>query len=297
MKLTFRRPALDDIPLLRSYFAKQQKNTDDYTLCGLLMWTDYFNYEMAEAEDTLIIRGRDIYDLKKKAYLMPLGAHEEEAVKAIVESENSDAVFFPAGEKDALKLQEKYGMEITYLPEWSDYTYDAQDLAYLKGKRFQKKRNLLNQFEKSYPGYVYKKAEPSDIHAILSAFEEMKKDDDKSSELSMYEESQVENVLKHFEEYKLEGGFISYQGQIIAFTFGEIYQNVLYSSIEKANKDFKGVYQAINAYFVRRLLEEKKPFAFVNRGEDVGDEGLRQAKMSYNPLRIEKKYLAKVKKA
>ncbi|MFZ5427949.1 MAG: phosphatidylglycerol lysyltransferase domain-containing protein, partial [Thermodesulfobacteriota bacterium] len=44
---------------------------------------------------------------------------------------------------------------------------------------------------------------------------------------------------------------------------------------------FKGVYQAINQMFLASL---DKPYTLVNREQDLGDEGLRKAKISYNPL-------------
>ena len=57
--------------------------------------------------------------------------------------------------------------------------------------------------------------------------------------------------------------------------------------IEKANTEFKGIYQAINNY---AAVNQLKTYAFVNREEDLGHAGLRKAKLSYNPVRLEEKY-------
>ena len=49
---------------------------------------------------------------------------------------------------------------------------------------------------------------------------------------------------------------------------------------EKGFTRYPGVYQAINAIFLERTATS---FAWVNREEDLGDPGMREAKMSYHP--------------
>ena len=58
---------------------------------------------------------------------------------------------------------------------------------------------------------------------------------------------------------------------------------------EKAvvGENSRGVYQYINQAFASILPEKYKT---INREQDLGDPGLRQAKMSYNPLDFIKKY-------
>lgn len=56
--------------------------------------------------------------------------------------------------------------------------------------------------------------------------------------------------------------------------------------IEKALTEYEGVYPMINQQFVQR---ETEGFLYVNREEDTGDEGLRQAKLSYHPAFLEEK--------
>jgi hypothetical protein len=56
---------------------------------------------------------------------------------------------------------------------------------------------------------------------------------------------------------------------------------------EKGDTRYKGIYQAINKHF---LAAQEDRFAYVNREQDLGDEGLRKAKLSYNPVLLLKKY-------
>nr|WP_235619797.1 phosphatidylglycerol lysyltransferase domain-containing protein [Treponema sp. OMZ 838] len=56
---------------------------------------------------------------------------------------------------------------------------------------------------------------------------------------------------------------------------------------EKARTDFRGSYQYINYAFAQSLPEH---VVYINREQDLGDEGLRHAKMSYKPEGFVKKY-------
>jgi len=58
---------------------------------------------------------------------------------------------------------------------------------------------------------------------------------------------------------------------------------------EKALDRYKGIYQFMNKSFAGAL---PRFFAYINREQDLGDEGLRQAKMTYRPAGFVKKYSA-----
>jgi hypothetical protein len=55
---------------------------------------------------------------------------------------------------------------------------------------------------------------------------------------------------------------------------------------EKGMGSYKGVYQAMNQQF----LATQTGFTLVNREQDLGNEGLRKAKLSYNPVAFVRKY-------
>lgn len=62
--------------------------------------------------------------------------------------------------------------------------------------------------------------------------------------------------------------------------------------MEKALYDVEGAYNIINREMARNVCAG---FPLINREDDVGDEGLRAAKLSYHPAIIEPKYLAALK--
>ena len=65
-------------------------------------------------------------------------------------------------------------------------------------------------------------------------------------------------------------------------------ENMAVIHIEKANPEFNGLYQYINHEF---LMEEFPDVTWVNREDDMGIDGLREAKMSYDPADFARKYL------
>ena len=74
-----------------------------------------------------------------------------------------------------------------------------------------------------------------------------------------------------------------------AFTIGSYNERekMVVVSIEKGNFEIPGIYQMINQQFLLNSYEEAE---LVNREDDMGIEGLRQAKESYNPIGYARKY-------
>lgn len=78
-------------------------------------------------------------------------------------------------------------------------------------------------------------------------------------------------------------------GSLEAFTIGSYnpLEQMAVIHIEKANPEIKGLYQFINQQF---LIHEFPDAVLVNREDDLGDPGLRQAKLSYCPIDFARKY-------
>ena len=82
--------------------------------------------------------------------------------------------------------------------------------------------------------------------------------------------------------------------RVVAFTIGEKLNSDTYDThIEKAFSGIKGAYQTINQQFAKFIQQKHPEIIFVNREEDIGRAGLRKAKLSYHPVRMEEKYWGK----
>ena len=98
----------------------------------------------------------------------------------------------------------------------------------------------------------------------------------------------IRKALKDYFKVGFEGGILTIQGEIVAFTFGErLNNNTFCTHVEKAYGNVRGAYQMINREFARQL---KDRYEFINREDDAGVENLRKAKTSYHPEHLVKKY-------
>ncbi|MCL1889142.1 MAG: phosphatidylglycerol lysyltransferase domain-containing protein [Desulfovibrionaceae bacterium] len=172
--------------------------------------------------------------------------------------------------------------------QW-DYQYNARELATLSGNRFHKKKNLVNQFVKLYP-FRYLPMTENSLEEVLDLQKKwLLRLEEKSPALEA-EDLAVRRVLELWESIPgITGGLIRIRDEAVAYTVGEeTSPGILSVHFEKGLPGFKGVYQAINHYFSREALATGK-FHLINRGQDLDDPGLRQAKESYNPVEYVKK--------
>lgn len=169
-----------------------------------------------------------------------------------------------------------------------DYVYSVPELVELNGNKFQKKKNLLHQFEKSNI-FEYTPMQADCVEEVLDMQAEWHGWQEHPSEALVAENQAISRVLKNFDRLgNLVGGTIRIGGKVVAYTVGEsLNKDTMVIHFEKGDTRFKGIYQAINKHF---LEAQEDRFALVNREQDLGDEGLRKAKLSYNPVQFMQKY-------
>jgi hypothetical protein len=163
-----------------------------------------------------------------------------------------------------------------------DYLYMAESLIRLSGRKLHSKRNQLNQFLRKYQ-WTYQAMDPEVVAECLELktpwFDLEEPNDENEAML---------RLLRNFASLGLSGGVLRINGRIQALTVGErLNRETALIHIEKANTDFDGIYAAINQQFVSRQWSH---LTYINREEDLGIEGLRQVKTSYQPLRLVEKY-------
>lgn len=173
-----------------------------------------------------------------------------------------------------------------------DYLYAVSELVGLSGSKFHRKKNLLNKFKKRYP-FLYHDITPSHIHTVLAMQEEWCVwRDCESTEMLAAENRCIRRVLEAWEDLSgIKGAIISVDDRPAAFTVAEVFrEDSLLIHFEKGLHDYSGIYQAINQMF----LEHNNSYSLVNREQDLGDEGLRQAKLSYNPTGFVRKFRVRI---
>lgn len=173
-----------------------------------------------------------------------------------------------------------------------DYVYAIDDLAELKGKKYQKKRNHVNRFRTEHPDY---RVQPlcdellEDVKALVNGWYESRLAQDPTADFLM-ERRALEKALRDYEKLGLETLVLLDGGQVLAVTMGSfLAENTLDVHFEKAREDVDGAYAAINCEFARYLREKYPQLQFLNREEDMGIPGLRKAKESYLPHHLTEK--------
>ena len=173
-----------------------------------------------------------------------------------------------------------------------DYIYDINDLADLKGRKFQKKRNHLNRFWQTHPQcrFVPLCPENSSIAAgLVEKWYALRAVSDPHGDYLM-EQAAIKKALRDFEALQLEGLLLMDGDTPLAMTIGSrLSEDTFDIHFEKALDIADGSYAAINQGFARYLREKYPAVQWLNREEDMGLEGLRKAKLSYCPHHMAEK--------
>ena len=290
--LDFKPLALSSRKDYSTYFCDAQERASDYSFINLWGWHEERSYEIAFCEDLYWIRLT-----KSEPYEMwaPIGDWSSKNWEHILKKLFPEGAFFSrVPEKLTQLLIEKLGDMIEVNEERSEweYIYSVNELVDLSGNRFHRKKNLLAQFMKYYPAYEEINYENIDKIMDFQCEWCSLKDCDKFHSL-MAENNAIKRVLSDWEDLPgIMGGVLKIDGKLVAYTIAEDLGNgTIIIHFEKGLESYKGVYQGINQIFLKNI----SGFMFVNREQDMGLEGLRQAKQTYNPIGFIKKYLVKWK--
>lgn len=283
--IAFKPITISDKSLLTPYLLNARERDCDFSFANLCSWHFMTESSYAFIDQQLVIRF--LHPEGYHEYFMPMGQGNVVSVIGQLE-ECARMEQAPLCLRGSLPgMQEKLEQSCPTLFEYStdrdyfDYIYLRQDLAELKGKHYQPKRNHVNKFNKEYQS-VYEPLTPDVVPECLQFESEWcMKHGYIENENIKNERRALTFALHHFEELHLCGAIIRINGKMVAFTFGAPITNDTFGvHYEKADISIDGVYSAINQYFASHLPEQ---YVYLNREEDLGIPGLRQAKLSYHP--------------
>lgn len=289
MALKFKAICLDGQALYHRRLAECSQITSDYSFINLWGWAEEYGLEWAWDDDLVWLRQTrpdvlywaPIGPWEKIDWLCRLEQYGDRPLRLIRVPEKLIQLW-----QDSLKGRI---IAISESREYWDYLYAASDLIGLEGNRYHKKKNLLNQFKKKYD-YTYLPFNATLIdHALAMQEDWCMWRDCESSEALAAENRVISRVFKAWGKLQgMKGGSLYVKGEMVAYTVAESLPNdTLLIHFEKGNSAFKGVYQAISQIF----LENQSPLVrWVNREQDLGDAGLRKAKLSYHPVDFLRKY-------
>ncbi len=256
----------------------------DYTFTNLWGWVDLYGLEWRFEHDLCWIR-RTRHDNGNDAlYWAPVG--DWRAVNwAELPEVRSGACWERVPEDLSRLLEERLPGRVTVEEtrgQW-EYLYTVQALSTLSGNRLHRKKNHVNAFLKAY-GEDYRPLDASARQEALILLEDWCRWKDCNGSAMLMAESRVtRRVLEQWDRLPgLVGGALYVDDRMAAFSVGEpLDEKTLVVHFEKGRPEFRGVYQAMNHAFVNHAAQG---FELVDREQDAGEEGLRQAKSSYCPV-------------
>lgn len=297
MSLEFKKIEIGDVKIMTPYYSMRKNITCDSVFLESFVWKDFYNVRYAVWEDKAILW---LMEYNGRCFsAMPL-CREEDLPGAFhaIEQYFNEELDYPL----VINLADEYAVEYLKLPENQyfveeqvdarDYLYTGESLRTLSGKKLHKKKNHLNAFMRRYEGrYEYRALCCSDSHYVWQFLDHWR--EQKGEDVEEHLDSEVKgihDILKNCSDLNIRMGGVFIDGRLEAFTMGSYnpVENMAVIHIEKANAEINGLYQFINRQF---LAEEFPEVEWVNREDDLGIEGLRKAKMSYNPVDFARKYL------
>jgi hypothetical protein len=304
------RITLEDRELLESYLDGFDYKTSGLSYTSLFMWREINVVSWEKIGDYLCVAGADNLDPSDDNPFMfpPLtctGTYDSDSLRStILEAKRR---FEEKGMTFVMKLVPFHMLDIFIkaLPDGLcfeadrpnfDYLYDTKDLIELKGRAFHSKKNHLNFFKANYE-YEYDRMTPDmadDAMDFIHEFNERKSPEDPiERNLLRFEAEAMYNAFKNLDTVGYLSGVIRIEGKIEAISIGgRLGTKTVTVHVEKANTDYRGLYQAINNEFCKHMAYNVKR---INREEDMVIPGMRKAKLSYNPVKFIEKYTISIK--
>lgn len=283
----FKPLELRDKDLINKYFSKSNYINAEKNFSNLFMWRKCYNYEFCEINHSLFIRG--ITKDNIRFYHFPYSDSYEKSVKIlaqIVEWDTADKIIIKPILPEMKEYLEKFHLdfEVNEDRDSFDYIYSSEKLHSLKGKHLRSKRRWVKKFIDNYE-YTYENITIENINlAKKFTLNIIKNTNNDSNELIAMTE-----MFDHFFDLDIQGCVIKVDDEIIGVSTGEpLGSDSVIIHCERCNTDYEGIYNFINFKFIE---EEWKEYEYINREEDLGIEGLRYAKLSYQPINLLKKYI------
>lgn len=274
-------------------------NVCDYAFADLVGYGDTYSAAFCEIDGFVVLRY--CYDGEHFAYSQPFGEGDFSHILPLLEedafSRGESLRFFALSEQGigtVRKVLPDYG--VYYERKRDDYVYLRSDLENLHGHKYQAKRNHINKFESEYQ-WEYRTLCAGDRDECMALVDLWRRERCADKTLPDYyleeidvERRCIETQFSLFDALGLMGGAIIVDGAMVAFCYGcELSADTVCVNIEKGDDRYEGVYALLNREFVRHLPPQ---YIYVNREDDLGLAGLRQAKLSYHPAVMLHKWMA-----
>lgn len=292
----FTKVVLEDINWARPLLLSSGYRTTEYNFTNTFNWQGAFGFEIARLDDFAIIRATKPHI----SYLFPAGNGDVlKAVNFIIDTAKTEGYqlrFHSLTSSAKEFLEQNFPEKFDFIEKrkYFDYIYSREKLATLSGKKLHSKRNHINRFEQENPTWRYESINAQNCSTALAMCLDwyVQLSEEKDDSITDEREA-LKKAFANFEKLCLKGGMIFTGEKCVAVTVGSaVSNNTIDVHFEKAYPQIQGAYAIINREFVKNDAAE---FEFINREDDMGLEGLRKAKESYQPAELLEKFNAAAK--
>lgn len=284
--LNFKLIEKNDINYFKQFYDYSEAFGCDVNLLNAYLWRNEYNIKFTVFEDTLI-KAYFNDDGTVWGYCMPTGKNVKQALVQILvdaqqRGQKAHIVMLTNAQRAMLESTFPSAFEYVRSPENQDYIYLTKDLVMLAGKKFHAKRNHISKFYRTYTDTRFETIDDSNEQDALQVVRDWCEENGYNPK--GYEElAVIEEALEMRRDYGLSGAVLYVDNKPVAMTLGsQISEKVYDVNFEKALREYDGVYAVINNEFAKTLTK----YEYINREEDMGIEGLRKSKLSYNPIMI-----------
>lgn len=271
------------------YFNLYSQEVSEGTFASFYMWRNTYPSYAAILDNALILKVKTPEG--KTIYFPPVTKFDKVVIiRKIVEHSKTrhEAFTMLALTEPVVSGLKAAGFTVTSDRSNWDYVYRTTDLIELKGRKYYSKRKDINKCLSRWD-CEYQPITDAIVTQCLNLQEDWCNLRHYNEIPSLLAENEaIKEAILRSKDLGLIGGAILIQGKVEAFTLAErLNNNTAVVHFEKANPKYSGLYQLINNWFCRNALSS---FEYVNREQDMGEEGLRAAKQSYHPHHMVEKY-------
>ena len=290
--IDFQPLSLEDRQWCDKYLLDGTERGCEFSFANLYLWG---RQRAAVVEDHLVLFSQFS---RRSVYPYPVGTGDKtavlEALMADARQRGIPCRITGLNQENMALIEEKFPGQFRFHCDRDsyDYVYDIHDLADLKGRKYQKKRNHFNRFRDTYPYYTTEPLSDANLEEVIALTDRWyakKLQEDPQGDYHM-ERAALSKALKHYGELGMEGLVLRDGADVLAFTLGSpLSPDTFDIHFEKARPDAEAAYPVINCEFARYLREKHPALRFLNREDDLCLEGLRKAKLSYYPHHLVEK--------
>ena len=305
MTLSFHSLTLSDREAMQAVMLHSGRRNCNYTFANLVGWQFGYYTEVCVLENAVVLRYT--FDGQRAYMVCTSEALSLELIETLFDDSHGELTLIGLEDAQVAPLSARQEFSISVEPDRDqyDYIYRRTDLATLHGRHLDAKRNHIHRFRAEHPDFEYRpltpeyfdecrrlteiwqgekdaiKREQSDA-CIDSAEREQARTEFKNTSDTIDAEHRVmETIFSNWDALSMTGGGIFVDGHMVAFTYGAaVTTDTLDVCVEKADRHVEGAFAIINQQFAEHLPEQ---YVYLNREEDMGIPGLRQAKLSYHP--------------